>query len=116
MSAMGEFASMKKRRDDLARLKWQCTVPSVRMFYPDDGRTTAERDPDQTDKAIISQAVCDIERSGSGIAYYGGDVIGMALKQCTLRFMDKRLVELALKAKEEATACLAMLKEAKVTP
>jgi len=109
MNTLEKFTSMKKLRDSLFELKWQSGVPSTRLFYPYDGRSTQERTWDAELQIIAQSAISQTERCNGTITFYGGDVIGQALKKLVIAYLDGQLHELAIKGKKEAEDLLKLV-------
>jgi len=70
------------------------------MDYGD--RDSREISPDEK---LINSAVSVCEHEGGpSISYYGGYVVGRAVKFCVLRYLNAQLSKMAENAKKEALA------------
>ena len=109
MNTLEEFTNLKAQRDLLARLTWQSGVPPTRLFYPDNGRNTQEHTWTVEINNIAQSAVGQVKYSGSNISFYGGDVLGQAIKKLVINYLDEQLQALALRGEKEAKDLLALV-------
>ena len=117
MSAMDEFTRLKKAKEEILHYEWSAEgkiVDGLRMFSDSCGRTS-EHHPTADEKILLRKAMTQVEHSGADISYDPYKVVAEGIRKVLIHYCDKKLRELAEKAKDEANAVLAYWNLTKIT-